>query len=88
MPPHFLLQHRLLQCNRAVEQAELRHGARHGAVGAFARLSCAAQFDECRFYPIVPGSTHQDISNPNGMPNLQLLDFQIRQVAAYLMSLR
>jgi mono/diheme cytochrome c family protein len=33
-------------------------------------------------------TTHRDISNPAGMPNPQLLDFQIRQVAAYLLSLR
>ena len=33
-------------------------------------------------------TTHRDIGNPEGMPNPQLLDFQIRQVAAYLMSLR
>ena len=30
---------------------------------------------------------HRGIDNPNGMPNPQLLDFQIKQVAAYLMSL-
>jgi mono/diheme cytochrome c family protein len=33
-------------------------------------------------------TTHRDISSPDGMPNPQLLDFQVRQVAAYLMSLR
>jgi mono/diheme cytochrome c family protein len=33
-------------------------------------------------------TTHRDISNPNGMPNPQLLDYQIKQVAAYLISLR
>jgi len=33
-------------------------------------------------------STHRDISNPGGMPNPQLLDFQINQVTAYLLSLR
>lgn len=33
-------------------------------------------------------TTHRDISNPEGMPNPQLLDYQIKQVAAYLLSLR
>jgi mono/diheme cytochrome c family protein len=33
-------------------------------------------------------TTHRDISTPGGMPNPQLLDFQIKQVAAYLLSLR
>jgi cytochrome c len=33
-------------------------------------------------------TTHRDLSNPEGMPNPELLDFQVRQVAAYLMSLR
>jgi cytochrome c1 len=33
-------------------------------------------------------STHRDISEPEGMPNPQLLDYQVRQVMAYLMSLR
>jgi mono/diheme cytochrome c family protein len=33
-------------------------------------------------------TTHRDTSNPNGMPNPQLLDYQIEQVAAYLISLR
>ena len=33
-------------------------------------------------------TTHRNISNPAGMPNPELLDFQIRQVAAYLLSLR
>ena len=33
-------------------------------------------------------STHRDISAPEGMPNPQLLDFQIKQMAAYLLSLR
>jgi cytochrome c553 len=33
-------------------------------------------------------TTHRDISNPDGMPNPELLDFQVRQVAAYLLSLR
>jgi cytochrome c1 len=33
-------------------------------------------------------TTHRDIGNPKGMPNPQLLDYQIKQIAAYLMSLR
>jgi len=33
-------------------------------------------------------TTHRDIRNPDGMPNPQLLDFQIAPVAAYLVSLR
>jgi mono/diheme cytochrome c family protein len=33
-------------------------------------------------------TTHRDIANPKGMPNPQLLDFQIEQVTAYLLSLR
>jgi len=33
-------------------------------------------------------TTHRDISNPAGMPNPELLDFQIRQLDAYLLSLR
>jgi hypothetical protein len=33
-------------------------------------------------------TTHKDIGNPKGMPNPQLLDYQIEQVAAYLLSLR
>ena len=33
-------------------------------------------------------TTHRDISNPSGMPNPELLDFQLTQVAAYLLSLR
>jgi mono/diheme cytochrome c family protein len=33
-------------------------------------------------------NTHRDISKPQGMPNPQLLDFQIEQVVAYIMSLR
>ena len=33
-------------------------------------------------------TTHRDISNPAGMPNPELLDFQIRQVVAYVLSLR
>lgn len=33
-------------------------------------------------------TTHRDIGNPNGMPNPQLLDDQVKQVSAYLLSLR
>jgi mono/diheme cytochrome c family protein len=33
-------------------------------------------------------TTHRDINSGTGMPNPQLLDFQIRQLAVYLMSLR
>jgi mono/diheme cytochrome c family protein len=33
-------------------------------------------------------TTHRNISNPAGMPNPELLDFQMRQVEAYLLSLR
>jgi len=33
-------------------------------------------------------TTHRGLDNPNGMPNPQLLDFQIKQVTAYLLSLR
>jgi len=33
-------------------------------------------------------STHRSISNPVGMPNPMLLDYQIKQAAAYLLSLR
>jgi hypothetical protein len=33
-------------------------------------------------------TTHKDIGNPQGMPNPQLLDYQIRQLTAYLLSLR
>jgi cytochrome c len=33
-------------------------------------------------------ATHRGLDNPNGMPNAELLDFQIRQVTAYLLSLR
>jgi hypothetical protein len=32
--------------------------------------------------------THRNISNPAGMPNPELLDFQTRQLVAYLLSLR
>jgi mono/diheme cytochrome c family protein len=33
-------------------------------------------------------TTHRDISNPKGMPNPQLLDYQIEQISAYVLSLR
>jgi hypothetical protein len=33
-------------------------------------------------------TTHRDAGAPKGMPNPQLLDFQIEQVTAYLLSLR
>lgn len=33
-------------------------------------------------------TTHRGLDNPNGMPNPELLDNQIKQVAAYLLSLR
>ena len=33
-------------------------------------------------------STHRDISNPKGMPNSQLQDYQIGPLTAYLLSLR
>jgi mono/diheme cytochrome c family protein len=33
-------------------------------------------------------TTHRDISNPRGMPNPQLLDYQIEQISAYVLSLR
>jgi len=33
-------------------------------------------------------TTHRGLDNPNGMPNPELLDFQIKQVAAYILSLR
>jgi len=33
-------------------------------------------------------TTHRGLDQPNGMPNPQLLDFQIKQVADYLLSLR
>jgi mono/diheme cytochrome c family protein len=32
-------------------------------------------------------SNHRDISKPEGMPNPQLMDYQVRQVSAYLLSL-
>jgi len=33
-------------------------------------------------------TTHRGLDNPEGMPNPQLLDFQVKQVAAYILSLR
>ncbi|RFB76492.1 c-type cytochrome [Methylovirgula sp. 4M-Z18] len=33
-------------------------------------------------------TTHRDISSPKGMPNPELLDYQIKQMAAYLLSLK
>src|SRR6516162_10617461 len=33
-------------------------------------------------------TTHKDIGNPGGMPNPQLLDYQVSQLTAYLLSLR
>jgi mono/diheme cytochrome c family protein len=33
-------------------------------------------------------TTHRDLSRPQGMPNPELLDFQVKQVAAYILSLR
>ena len=33
-------------------------------------------------------TTHKDIGNPQGMPNPQLLDYQVRQLTVYLLSLR
>jgi mono/diheme cytochrome c family protein len=33
-------------------------------------------------------TTHRGLDNPSGMPNPSLLDSQIRQVTAYLLSLR
>jgi len=33
-------------------------------------------------------TTHRDVKSANGMPNPQLLDFQIRQLAAYFSTLR
>jgi mono/diheme cytochrome c family protein len=32
-------------------------------------------------------ATHRDMNNPDGMPNPELTDFQLRQVTAYLLSL-
>jgi len=33
-------------------------------------------------------TTHRGIDNPNGMPNPYLMDYQVKQAVAYIMSLR
>ena len=33
-------------------------------------------------------TTHRGLDNPNGMPNPSLADYQVKQVIAYLLSLR
>jgi mono/diheme cytochrome c family protein len=33
-------------------------------------------------------TTHRDVANPKGMPNPLLLDYQIKQISAYILSLR
>jgi cytochrome c1 len=33
-------------------------------------------------------TTHRGLDEPNGMPNPYLVDYQIKQVIAYMMSLR
>ena len=33
-------------------------------------------------------TTHRGLDNPKGMPNPELLDYQVKQVTAYLLSLR
>ena len=33
-------------------------------------------------------TTHRGLDNPKGMPNPDLLDFQVRQVSAYILTLR
>lgn len=33
-------------------------------------------------------TTHRGLDNPKGMPNPELLEYQVRQVTAYLLSLR
>ena len=33
-------------------------------------------------------TTHRGLDNPSGMPNPSLLDYQVKQVTAYLLSLR
>jgi mono/diheme cytochrome c family protein len=33
-------------------------------------------------------TTHRDITNPNGMPNPLLLDYQVKEISAYILSLR
>jgi mono/diheme cytochrome c family protein len=33
-------------------------------------------------------TTHRDVSNPKGMPNPLLLDYQVKEISAYILSLR
>jgi mono/diheme cytochrome c family protein len=33
-------------------------------------------------------TTHRDITNPKGMPNPLLLDYQVEEISAYILSLR
>jgi len=33
-------------------------------------------------------TTHRDLNNPEGMPNPELLDFQLKEVSNYFLSLR
>ncbi len=33
-------------------------------------------------------TTHRGLDNPNGMPNLSLVDYQVKEVVAYILSLR
>jgi hypothetical protein len=33
-------------------------------------------------------TTHRDIANPKGMPNPLLLDYQVTEISAYILSLR
>jgi hypothetical protein len=57
--------------------------------GAIVRVDCSTQYYKHRFCADdFLATTHRDISNPEGMPNARLLDRQIRQVAADLLSLR
>jgi hypothetical protein len=32
--------------------------------------------------------THRGLNNPNGMPNPMLMDYQVKQIVAYFLSLR
>jgi hypothetical protein len=48
-------------------------------------LRSGTTFDSLRHFLI---TTHQGPDNPKGMPNPDLADFQIRQIGAYLLSLR
>jgi hypothetical protein len=41
-----------------------------------------------RFAQMFLATTHRDIGSSNGMPNPQLLDYQSKQIAGYLFSLR